>query len=123
MKNIRRMGLSLISASLLAATAGAVPATLSSTAPAPQTAKGSTQLQSVSGTISTVQRDSFTLVASTAAPQGEQFQEDRNPGRTMMFVIDQNTSVDGKLKVGANADVIFRQDTGNDIAVSVTVAK
>jgi hypothetical protein len=31
--------------------------------------------------------------------------------------------VDGKLKAGANADVIYREDSGNNMAVSVTVGK
>jgi hypothetical protein len=41
----------------------------------------------------------------------------------MMFVIDLNTTVDGKLTVGANADVVYRDDNGNHVAVSVTVSK
>ena len=30
----------------------------------------------------------------------------------MTFQIDKNTTVDGKLKVGANADVTYREDSG-----------
>jgi hypothetical protein len=122
MKNIRRVGLSLISSCLLAVAVEAVPAALPHAADVQNPGQSSTQLQSVSGTISTVQRDSFTLVTNTVAPQGEQFQQ-QDTSRTMMFIIDPNTTVDGKLKVDANADVIYRQDTGNDIAVSVTVGK
>jgi hypothetical protein len=40
----------------------------------------------------------------------------------MSFTIDQNTTVEGKLKVGANADVTYRQDNGANVAISVHVA-
>jgi hypothetical protein len=40
----------------------------------------------------------------------------------MTFQIDKNTTVDGKLKVGANADVTYRQDGGSNIAISVHVS-
>ena len=42
--------------------------------------------------------------------------------KTMTFTIDKNTTVDGKLKVGANADVTYRQEGGNNIAISVHVS-
>ena len=41
----------------------------------------------------------------------------------MIFLINQNTTVDGKLKVGANADVTYREDNGNNVAISVRVAQ
>jgi Cu/Ag efflux protein CusF len=43
--------------------------------------------------------------------------------KTMTFMIDKNTTVDGKLKVGANADVTYREEGGNNIAVSVRVSE
>src|SRR5215475_3721258 len=56
--------------------------------------------QSVSGKIASVEKSSFTLtvaekpsVSSSGGP------------KTMSFQVDQNTTIDGKLKVGANADV------------------
>ncbi len=126
MKNIARLGLSIISGSFLAVAAWGLPAT----APAsgalnskPAAARNAVQVQSVSGTISTVQRDSFTLITSASSPQGDNFQQDRANTKAMMFIIDQNTAVDGKLKVGANADVAYRLDNGNNIAISVAVAK
>jgi hypothetical protein len=39
----------------------------------------------------------------------------------MSFTIDQNTTIEGKMKVGANADVTYRQDNGANIAISVRV--
>jgi Cu/Ag efflux protein CusF len=40
---------------------------------------------------------------------------------TMSFTIDKNTTVEGKLKVGSNADVTYRQDNGANVAISVHV--
>src|SRR5262249_48393536 len=73
--------------------------------------------QSVSGKIASVEKSSFTLtvaekssVSSSGGP------------KTMSFQVDQNTTIDGKLKVGANADVTYRQEGGNNIAISVRVS-
>lgn len=123
MKNIARIGLSIVSGSLLAVTTWALPSALPSAAPVQDAAKGNVQLQSVSGTVSTVQRDSFTLVAGASGIKGARFQRLESDTKTMMFIIDQNTAVDGKLKIGATADVIYRVDAGNNMAVSVTVSK
>ena len=56
-----------------------------------------------------------------SALQGEQFQQGRSHAKTMTFLIDENTAVDGKLKVGDNADVAYRQQNGNNVAVSVRI--
>jgi hypothetical protein len=39
----------------------------------------------------------------------------------MTFVIDKNTTIEGKLKVNANAEVTYREDGGNNVAISVHV--
>jgi Cu/Ag efflux protein CusF len=79
------------------------------------------QLQSVSGKIASVDKNSFTLSVAAAhtASAGNDVQD--QPAKTMTFMIDQNTTVDGKLKVGSNAEVTYRQDSGNNVAVSVRV--
>jgi hypothetical protein len=123
MKNINRLGISLISGSLLAIATWALPAAAPRAVGSQNAPKGSAQLQSVSGNIATVARDSFTLTTSGGTPKGLNFAQVDSTSRTMMFVIDQNTTIDGKLQVGANADVIYRQDSGNNMAVSVTVSK
>jgi hypothetical protein len=51
---------------------------------------------------------------------GQQLQE--TPQKSMTFQIDKNTTVDGKLKVGANADVTYREDGGKLVAISVRVS-
>ena len=39
----------------------------------------------------------------------------------MTFVIDKNTTIEGKLKINANAEVTYRDDNGKNIAISVRV--
>lgn len=121
MSNIHRIGLSLISGSLIAVGTWALPIA------APSSSKAvpaqSVQLQSASGQIATVSRNAFTLTTTGSATQGEAFAQVDSTSKTMMFVIDDNTTVDGKLTVGANADVVYREDNGNHMAVSVTVSK
>ena len=39
----------------------------------------------------------------------------------MNFLIDKNTTIEGKLQVGATADVTYREDNGSNIAISVRV--
>ena len=122
MKKMGRIGISIISGALLTMGAWALPATVPSESTQQGAAKGSVQLQSVSGTISTLQHNSFTLITSAGAP-GEHLQQVSKDNKTMMFITDDNTAVDGTLRVGANADVVFRDDAGNNMVVSVTVSK
>jgi hypothetical protein len=51
---------------------------------------------------------------------GQQLQETSQ--KSMTFQIDKNTTVDGKLQVGANADVTYREDGGKFVAISVRVS-
>jgi hypothetical protein len=82
------------------------------------------QLQSVSGRIKSVHSSTFTLfMAESPPPRGNQLIQERDHPASMTFITDKNTTVDGKLKVGADADVTYRQDHGgNNVAVSVHVA-
>jgi hypothetical protein len=122
MKNIHRVGLSLISGSLLAMAAWALPVAAPSAKTA-ATSQNGVLLESVSGTVVTVARDAFTLTTPASAPQGMQVAQVDDTTKTMMFVIDQNTTIDGRLRIGASADVVYRKDAGNNMAVSVTVSK
>jgi hypothetical protein len=79
--------------------------------------------QSVSGQIAEVQKTSFTLSIGpnhTKSNLGQYLQETAQ--RSMTFQIDKNTTVDGKLQVGANADVTYREDGGKLVAISVRVS-
>ena len=112
---------SALSSLALAAATFAVPATTN----AAKQSSGQTQqiqTQSVSGKIASVDKSSFTLnVGSSATTPGNQMQQ--TSPKTMTFMVDKNTTVDGKLKVGSNADVTYREEGGNNIAVSVRVSQ
>jgi hypothetical protein len=75
------------------------------------------QAQSVTGTISSVGKNSFTLTLGSAMAQHEQ-----TSARSMVFLMDKNTTIDGKLRVGASADVTYREENGHNVALSVRVA-
>jgi hypothetical protein len=90
------------------------------------------ELQSVSGKITSVSGKTFTLSTSSSpssstSPAGQQFQSSQSAqagesGQSMTFEINDNTTVSGKLAVGANADVTYRSESGKNIAVSVRVS-
>ena len=84
---------------LLAALATFAP-TATSAAPA--------QEQTVSGKITAVGDNSFTLEVKA--------------GETKNFVTNADTQVEGELKVGANAAVTYRAEGGKNIALRVKVA-
>src|SRR5216684_2117802 len=76
------------------------------------------QAQSVSGKIASVEKSSFTLtIGAASSTQGQQFKQ--SAAKTMNFLVDKNTTIDGKLKVGATADVTYREDSGQNVAISV----
>ena len=125
MKNVSRFVFSSLSAAMLVATAWTMPARTTNN-PARQSQsqtpdQSAQQLQSVSGKIASVDKSSFTLSIATTGTHGQQFQEAAASPKTMSFTIDQNTTVDGKLKVGSSADVTYRQADGANVAVSVRV--
>ena len=80
------------------------------------------QTQSVSGKIASVEKNSFTLTVgqSQTSTESGNLQQDPPP-KTMTFQIDKNTTIEGSLRVGANADVTYRQEKGANIAISVHV--
>jgi hypothetical protein len=121
MKRAWRMVVTVGASSILAAAAWALPPKIAALASMTQQ-QDAMQLQSVSGKIQSVQTNSFTLqTAETAPPQGQRLVGAQSEPATMTFLVDKNTTIDGKLKVGSNADVTYRQDNGNNVAVSVTV--
>jgi hypothetical protein len=81
------------------------------------------QSQSVSGKIASVDKDSFTLNVTSSQTKASQTatQQEPAPAKTMTFLIDKNTAVDGTLKVDSNAEVTYRQDNGANVAISVRV--
>ena len=89
------------------------------------TVRGQTapQTQSVSGKIASVDKDSFTLTVGSPSISNQGQQPDQASPKTMKFVTDAHTTVDGDLKVGANADVSYRNDNGRNLAISVRVSQ
>jgi len=79
--------------------------------------------KSASGTISKIDDTSFTIAippSSSINSSGPSAQEDTP--KSMTFLVDKNTVIDGKLVVGGNADVTYHDDaSGNHVAVGVRV--
>ena len=97
------------------------PVTANSAPNTPDGAQQQSDTQSVSGTIAAVGRNSFTLTLTSAINAQQQHSQYSTP-KAMTFLIDKNTTVDGRLRVGASADVTYRQESGNNIAINVRVA-
>lgn len=80
------------------------------------------QTQSVSGTISAVSKTNFVLTVQPIKGSELQAAAKQDPPKTMTFQIDTNTTVEGKLQVGSNAEVTYRDDrSGNHMAIGVKV--
>ena len=120
MKKELKLILSAMASLILVAAVCALPSTLPSTS---ATHEQTAAAQSISGKIAEVQKTSFTLSVGpshTMSSGGNELQEPTQ--RSMTFQIDKNTTVDGKLQVGANADVTYREDGGKFVAISVRVS-
>lgn len=118
MKNVSRFGFSTLAALVLVAGALALPPANTHQTQAGQ--QPAAQTQSVSGKIASVEKNSFTLTLASASSVSQDQPQPR-PSKTMSFMIDKNTTVEGSLKVGSNADVTYRQENGANIAISVRV--
>ena len=70
-----------------------------------------TENQSVSGKIASVGDAAFELSVA----------KENQKAQTVQFLVDDQTKVEGKLSVGAQAMVEYRSDSGNNIAVRVVV--
>ncbi|MGB7847657.1 MAG: hypothetical protein WBL63_18745 [Candidatus Acidiferrum sp.] len=124
MKKETRMVFSALAGLLLSlpATVWSQPATTThSTRQTATEEQSAPQTQSVTGTIAEVGKSSFTLTVGAAISNNGQQMKQATP-KSMVFLIDKNTTVDGKLQVGANADVTYREDNGKNLAISVRVS-
>ncbi|HEY4838104.1 MAG TPA: hypothetical protein VIH72_05835 [Candidatus Acidoferrales bacterium] len=79
------------------------------------------QTQSASGTISAVDKASFTITLAPMKSASVTTVAQQDPPKSMTFVVDKNTTIEGKLAVGANADVTYRDDNGSHVAIGVRV--
>lgn len=134
MNRIQKLALTIFSAALLTGATVALPSHAATQAMPSQSSPSADQsqqgeLQSVSGKITSVSGKTFTLATSASpsspsAPAGQHFQASPSSaeGQSMTFTINDNTTVSGKLAVGASADVTYRSQGGQNIAVSVRVS-
>ena len=121
MKIEARIVCSAVASLFLAVAVWALPRAHSTTPTNPANQQAAPQTQSVTGKIASVAKNSFTLtISSSASGQGQQLQQQTGP-KTMNFLTDKNTTIEGKLQVGATADVTYRDDNGSNIAISVRV--
>jgi len=80
-----------------------------------------TREQSVTGKIASIGKSSFTL--TVASPQTASESGTSESGtKSMTFLVDDTTTIEGSLRVGAAADVTYREAGGSYVAVSVRVA-
>ena len=116
MKKYMRIGVSALASLALASVLCVLP----SHAQNNNTAKAQTSAaRSVSGKVASVGKSSFTL---TLASEKISLSAEPQTAKSMTFQVDNNTTIEGKLQVGANADVTYREEGGNNIAISVRVA-
>lgn len=120
MKNVTRLVFSPLASLIVASAVCALPTTYRLPLQSSSVEQTSPQTQSVSGKIASVDKTSFTLTVATGTSNSEQ-QFQRTAPKTMNFTVDQNTTIDGKLQVGASADVTYREDSGKNVAISVRV--
>jgi hypothetical protein len=124
MKDAKRIVLTTVSGLALAATVWAAnPPAMPKTRQEVTKEQSSNELQSVTGKIASVEKDSFTLSVPTTqtTPPGQQLSPQASTAKTMTFLTDKNTTVDGTLKVDSNAEVTYRQNSGASVAISVRV--
>lgn len=119
--NLRRFVLgTLASLAIVAALWAMPPASDHNQTTATTTAQQTPAAQlSVSGKITAVAKDSFTL--AVASPAAQHFTQESPRAKSMTFAIDKNTTIEGKLKVNENAEVTYREESGRNIAISVHV--
>jgi len=120
------IGVSTVTGLLLAAALWAIPSAAGNANAARHAGNAqapAAQTQSVTGKIASIEKSSFTLtVASDRMSSQSQARQRESAAKTMTFQVDKNTTIDGKLQVGATADVTYREDGGSNIAISVRVS-
>jgi hypothetical protein len=123
MTNVRRSVFAGVSSLLLVASVWAVPKAGPNARHDATEHQISAQPQSVSGKITAVETNSFTLnvTPSQTSKPGQSLMAQSNAPKTMTFQIDGNTAVEGKLKVDSKAEVTYRVDNGSNVAISVHV--
>ena len=127
MRNVGRVLFSAVASVALALAVWALLPAAAHSAPTPGLTSSQTAApeQSVTGKISSVEKSSFTLTVgqSQTSSESRDLQQDPAAPKTMNFTIDKNTTIEGSLRVGATADVTYRQEKGANLAISVRVTQ
>ena len=118
MKKLSRLSLSLFACLLFVSAYGLWPTSANNRTRQNEQQQPAAQAQTVSGKIATVDKSSFSINVTSA---GQHVSTTAGGPKTMSFQIDKNTTVEGQLQVGANAEVTYRQDNGTNVAISVRV--
>jgi hypothetical protein len=122
MKNAKRVVLTTVSALAFAATGWGIPREIPNAHPDSAKEQNAAQPQSVTGKIASFDKSSLTLnVVATQINAVAHRTQEPNTAKTMTFLIDKNTTVEGTLKVNSSAAVTYREDNGSNIAISVSV--
>ena len=125
MSNVRRVFFSIVACLALVAAVWSLPpaTTHANTILGLSNSQEAAQQQSVTGKIASVEKNSFTLTVGQSQTSGGRQNLGQDPAtpKTMKFQFDKNTAIEGSLKVGASAEVTYRQDKGANIAISVHV--
>ena len=122
MKNVSRIALSVLAFLFSVSAVGILPTRANGRTGKQAGQEQAPQALTVSGKIASVDKSSFSLTVSTSTSSSHQLTAEPAGPKTMHFQIDKNTTIDGKLQVGANADVTYRQDGSTNIAISVHVS-
>ena len=123
MKIVSRVAFSVLTCLFMISAGAILPTSADSWKGQQNSQDPAAQAQTVSGKIASVDKTSFSInVTGSTANQGLHFTNEAAGPKSMTFQIDKNTTVDGQLQVGANADVTYRQDKGTNIAISVHVS-
>jgi len=124
MKNAWRIAIPILAClGLVAAVSSAPRITNIAAVGAQGSAPAPAPVQSVYGMIADIQPNSFTLTLapSQSTREGEHLGQADSPAKSMTFMIDKNTTVQGTLEVGVNADVTYRRENGKNLAVTISV--
>lgn len=125
MKHASRVALSLLAFVFFVSAMGVLPTSARAkkgVQASQQPSQDPAATQTVSGKVASVDKASFTLTVASATNQAkQQVSTEAAAPKSMTFQVDKNTTIDGQLKVGANADVTYRQDQGSNVAISVHV--
>jgi hypothetical protein len=119
MLNSRRIVFATLASLVLIAALWAMPPATDNSQTTPIAQQTPAAQLSVSGKITAVAKESFTL--AVAGQTAQQFTQEAPRPKSMTFHFDKNTTIEGKLQVNANADVTYREDNGRNIAISVHV--